>query len=903
MKHYYVLLLLLLSFVGYAQSPPTDGPTHWTPQDIIAIEDIRNLTFSPDHQLMAWTKQRIVKKKDKFVSDLYLTRLDTEADGQYKTVQLTQADENDCAPLFSRDSETIYFLSSRADGKKLWSLSTYGGAPQEVHKFDTTITDINWLNDSTLLYLSGEGKSLYDRENEENNDNTVVVEDTVHWDIPRLYSFSLGTKAIQRLTDNRYPIANYAVSRDGRWVMLTLQMSPHYPVDGQPKSTHYLYNMQRGERTQLLQDLQTPGNFQFTPDSQGLYLTAERSSDPEWNGAGVTELYYLPLATQAPEKVALDWDWGLGGSYEVLSDGVLVHLANGATRTLAYYRKAGSAWTRSELPMPEEDAEHVQQFKVSDDGQKLAFAHSTAQRMPTYWVTDLGRTQEQRTMANRREFVKLNGKLKDKARTRAEVIRWKGYQNDEVTGILYYPHNYQEGQSYPLVLSIHGGPSAASLDRWDEDWASYPNMLAQRGAFVLLPNYHGSSNHGLKFVEAIKKNYYDPELEDITKGIDTLVAQGMVDRNQLGAMGWSNGAILTTMLTVRYPDMFKVAAPGAGDVNWTSDFGTCRFGVTFNQSYFGGAPWDDTGDRNYNEAYILKSPLFDMEKVKTPTILFHGSEDRAVPRDQGWEYYRALQQIAQAPVRFLWFPGEPHSLQKVSHQLRKMKEELAWLDTYLFNTYHPENPSLRDDSPLAVLLQREKSSSDARVGIKKNGLLLPEVVRLAPDSIALGKYEVTNAQYQAFRSSHTFAAGHANFPVRSISVDDAKAYVQWLSEQTKATYRLPNAQERRALHRQACQVAQQENTLDYWAGYALTYQDATNLRDTVSTLSTPLVREVGSHPAVELAQASIFDLGGNVAEYTSEGDTYGFSAYQSPAMAKEDTPVPPEYVGFRVVME
>jgi dipeptidyl aminopeptidase/acylaminoacyl peptidase len=65
-----------------------------------------------------------------------------------------------------------------------------------------------------------------------------------------------------------------------------------------------------------------------------------------------------------------------------------------------------------------------------------------------------------------------------------------------------------------------------------------------------------------------------------------LNAKGLIDTAQMGVMGWSNGAILTTMLTVRYPDMFKVAAPGAGDVNWTSDYGTCEFGVQFDQSYF-----------------------------------------------------------------------------------------------------------------------------------------------------------------------------------------------------------------------------------------------------------------------------------------------------------------------------
>ncbi|MCK5924033.1 MAG: S9 family peptidase, partial [Methylococcales bacterium] len=236
--------------------------------------------------------------------------------------------------------------------------------------------------------------------------------------------------------------------------------------------------------------------------------------------------------------------------------------------------------------------------------------------------------------------------------TRSEVIHWKGWQGDDVTGVLYYPKNYQKGKKYPLLLSIHGGPASATLDRWSERWSTFPQIWAQRGAFVLKPNYHGSDNHGRKFVESIKGNYYTPGLTDIVTGIRDLARQGLVDTSRMGSLGWSNGAILTTMLTVRFPDMFKVACPGAGDVNWTSDYGTCGFGVTFDQSYFIGAPWDDRDGNFYNKNYLELSPLFELEKVKTPTIIFHGSKDRAVPRDQGWEYYRALQQVGKAPVRF-----------------------------------------------------------------------------------------------------------------------------------------------------------------------------------------------------------------------------------------------------------
>ncbi len=176
---YLILLLLLLSSAALRAQQEEAAPEQWTPEDIINTEFMREVKIAPNKKLVVWTKRKAVKEKDKFVSDIYLTRLDVKKDGNYLSLPLTSADENDYSPLFSRDSETVYFLSSREEGKKLWSMSIYGGEPQEVHTFDNDVSDIKWLNDSSLAFTSNDGKTLYEQKLEEEKDNTVIVEDSV----------------------------------------------------------------------------------------------------------------------------------------------------------------------------------------------------------------------------------------------------------------------------------------------------------------------------------------------------------------------------------------------------------------------------------------------------------------------------------------------------------------------------------------------------------------------------------------------------------------------------------------------------------------------------------------------------------------------------------------------------
>lgn len=895
-KHIIFLLsVLLFSITSIAQDKKE--PSRWTPEDIINTEYMGSVSFSPDNTMVVWSKRKGVKEKDRFVSDLYLTRLDVIKDDEFKTIQLTNGDDNDYNPIFSKDGEHIYFLSSRDKGKKLWKLSIYGGEALEVKEFKNGISNLQWKDHNTLLFQSNDGKTLYEQKAEEIKDDVIVVEDSLNWKPNHVYAYDLKEKTTKRLTSNKKPLTGYTISKDGKWLIYGEERNISYASDAQKDPFQYLKNLETGKTEKILSDFGYPTySFQFTDDHKGFYFSSEFGNNPKYNGPGINELYYFDLTSMTSTKINLDWDLGHSGGFEVVGNDVMVALANRATRRLVFYKKKDNSWTKRKIDFGDKN-DHVSINAISKDGTKVVYNYSTASRLPSFHVAEL----KENKISNEKELIKLNKSLAKKPITKSEVMVWKGYKDEDVTGILYYPENYEEGKRYPLMLSIHGGPSAADLDSWSERWSTYPNILAQRGMFILKPNYHGSSNHGLSYVESIKENYYEPEMEDILKGIEVLYKQGKIDKDQMGTMGWSNGAIITTMLTVRYPDMFKVAAPGAGDVNWTSDYGTCQFGVSFDEHYFGGAPWDDTNGKIYNENYILKSPLFEIEKIKTPTIIFHGSEDRAVPRDQGWEYYRGLQQVGQAPVRFLWFPGQPHGLGKITHQLRKMKEEITWIETYLLNKPNETNDAFKEESPLAHVLKLQNAKAvNGLYGEMMNNKLIPETVLIKKDSSSIGRFEVTNAQFKAYKTDFEYTTGQDNYPV-VISMEDATSYVKWLSELTGKTYRLPNAKEAKTLHKSSRKTASKENTLNYWAGYDLVPSDYEQLKEKLKTLEKSLIKEVGSFKASKISEAEIFDLGGNVAEYYTDG-IYGYSAYDY-FDKNDDSQIQSNYVGLRVIKE
>ena len=302
------------------------------------------------------------------------------------------------------------------------------------------------------------------------------------------------------------------------------------------------------------------------------------------------------------------------------------------------------------------------------DGKRLALAANTARHPDEVWYGETN-TKSVKRMTN------FNPQLGSVALGEQEVVKWKHADGTEIEGVLVKSVGYKQGQRYPTVLQIHGGPEGAYVNGWNAGYSNWAQLLAANGYAVLMPNYRGSIGRGTEYSMADHRDLMGKEFEDMVAGVDYLIREGLADPERLGIGGGSYGGYSAAWAATA-STRFKASVVFAGITNWYSMTGTSD--IFWENSL---VHWDKIMYENF-DVYWQRSPVAHINKANTPTLILHGASDLRVPTGQGQELYRALLWKG-VPVECVIYPREGHGLVEREHQVDSMKRVLSWFNRYL----------------------------------------------------------------------------------------------------------------------------------------------------------------------------------------------------------------------------
>lgn len=240
----------------------------------------------------------------------------------------------------------------------------------------------------------------------------------------------------------------------------------------------------------------------------------------------------------------------------------------------------------------------------------------------------------------------------------------------QVQGWLLMPKDFSSNKTYPLVVSVHGGPSAACTSHWDERSMGPASAM---GYFVLCPNPRGSYGQGEAFTQGNVRDFGAGDFRDIMAGVDAVSKWYPIDSKRIGIFGHSYGGYMT-MWAETQTQRFAAAVAGAGLSDWLSYYGLNDIDEWM-IPFFGASVYDDPA------VYAKSDPMHFVTAVKTPTLILVGDRDGEVPMEQSVEWWHALRTL-NVPTRLVVYPNEGHAFVKPADARDYTLRTLEWFEEW-----------------------------------------------------------------------------------------------------------------------------------------------------------------------------------------------------------------------------
>ena len=647
-----------IHLVSLSEGVPSDRRLTYTDD-----KDERSPTWAPDGSFFLFASNR-----DGDDTQLYMMRHDG---GEAR--KITDADEGVSGFAFSPDGRWLVYRSGENGREQLHRLPADDLAdaePEQITDGEAGVDQWDFSPDGSRIYFARPDSFDEDEVKRREEGFTVDVRNAVT-PLSSLWSVDVASAGERRETDDAsYSVNNFTISDDGRWIGITGGSTKRYERNITAQRLYadlYLMEVATGEIERLTDNYEVgEGGLGFSPDSRWIAFSApdemERYSMTE-NRVYIREVddrggAFRKLGAEFDQSSSVGF-WSEDSETIYFNAGVKVttqlhalDVETGAVRQLTEERAALSV-------------------SEDDDTGTILINYSDPRTPPTVFA--VASVDDVPDRSKWTQLVDANPQLREVAFGDEAEVNWRSSDGKMVGGVVVYPVGYEEGTRYPLIVAIHGGPASADILRFNGGYSA--QVYAGAGYAVLKPNYRGSRNYGNEHRTDIVGDYFTMGYEDIITGVDHLIAEGIVDGDRMGALGWSAGGHWSNWILTQ-TDRFKAISSGAGTMNWISMY--AQSDVQRNRQFYvgDGFLYEDF------DTYFDQSPLKYITNAKTPTMIHVVEGDPRVPSPQSVELHMALKKLG-VPTELFMYPGRSHGIPDPRNRLVKAVSEMAWMDYYV----------------------------------------------------------------------------------------------------------------------------------------------------------------------------------------------------------------------------
>ncbi len=271
-----------------------------------------------------------------------------------------------------------------------------------------------------------------------------------------------------------------------------------------------------------------------------------------------------------------------------------------------------------------------------------------------------------------------------------ELIKFPTSDNRIAWGYFYPPCNRNcaapDNSRPPLLMLVHGGPTSKATS----ELVGIKQYFCSLGYALLDVNHRGSTGHGRKYRQSLLGNWGEYDADDIANAIKYVVDKQWVDPNLVFIRGSSAGGYAVLRALTRFPGRFAAGACyyGIGNLITLSKI-THKFEAKYTDQLIG-EMFDAEKSGNPESRFVARSPIFQMENLSSPLILFQGGQDKVVPPAVSREM-AALLKAKGIQHGYTEYPGEGHGFRQVETRVDALRKETAFFAEIIMQRHAAEN--------------------------------------------------------------------------------------------------------------------------------------------------------------------------------------------------------------------